>query len=123
MAERPHPAEEDRCDRRLRNCSGHGAGVRDGLAEARLARGGVCAGWDFTGAVEALEDSIAGEIVPAFHHGIPYGTPEAVNAVGHFASSLLVRALWTAAAPTAAFATTGALFAAADELILILRER
>jgi MFS family permease len=77
----------------------------------------------FTGVVEALEDSLAAEIVPASHHGMAYGTLAAVNAVGDFASSVLVGALWTAAAPQAAFGTAGALFAVATLLILILREQ
>jgi hypothetical protein len=41
---------------------------------------------------------------------------------GALRSLFYVLTLWTAAAATAAFATTGALFAAADELILILWE-
>lgn len=77
----------------------------------------------FTGVVEALEDSLAAAIVPASHRGMAYGTLAAVNAVGDFASSVLVGALWTAAAPQAAFGTAGALFALATLLILILREQ
>ncbi len=77
----------------------------------------------FTGVVEALEDSITAEIVPASHHGMAYGTLAAVNAIGDFASSVLVGALWTAAAPQAAFGMAGVLFAAAAVLILTLRER
>ncbi len=77
----------------------------------------------FTGVVEALEDSITAEIIPAAQHGMAYGTLAAVNAVGDFASSLVVGLLWTAVSPSAAFATAGVLFAAATALILGLRER
>ena len=77
----------------------------------------------FTGVVEALEDSITAEIVPQSQHGMAYGTLAAVNAVGDFASSIVVGALWTAISPSAAFATAGVLFAAATVLILSLRER
>jgi MFS family permease len=77
----------------------------------------------FTGVVEALEDSITAEIVPQTQHGMAYGTLAAVNAVGDFASSSVVGALWTAISPSAAFAAAGILFAAATVLILSLRER
>jgi MFS family permease len=77
----------------------------------------------FTGVVEALEDSITAEIVPAAQHGMAYGTLAAVNAVGDFMSSVVVGALWTAASPATAFSVAGILFAVAAVLILRLRER
>jgi MFS family permease len=77
----------------------------------------------FTGVEEALEDSITAEIVPAPQRGMAFGTLAAVNAVGDFASSLLVGALWTAVSPSAAFATAGVLFAAGSVLVLRLRVR
>jgi len=77
----------------------------------------------FVGVVMALEDSTTAEIVPESHLAIPYGTLAVVNAVGDLVSNVLVRGPWTAPAPKTAFATTRAIFAAADELILILRER
>jgi MFS family permease len=77
----------------------------------------------FTGVVEAIEDSITAEIVPATQHGMAYGTLAAVNAVGDFTSSVVVGAVWTAVSPSAAFAAAGILFAAATVLILRLRER
>jgi MFS family permease len=77
----------------------------------------------FTGVVEAIEDSITAEIVPPAQHGMAYGTLAAVNAVGDFASSVVVGALWAAVSPSAAFAAAGILFAAATVLILRLRER
>jgi MFS family permease len=77
----------------------------------------------FTGVVEALEDSITAEIVPASQHGMAYGTLAAVNAVGDFTSSVIVGALWTAVSPAAAFSAAGILFAAATALILRLREK
>jgi MFS family permease len=77
----------------------------------------------FTGVEEALEDSMTAEIVLAGQRGMAYGTLAAVNAVGDFASSLLVGALWTAVSPSAAFATAGVLFAAGAFLVLRLRVR
>jgi MFS family permease len=77
----------------------------------------------FTGVVEALEDSITAEIVPAAQHGLAYGTLAAVNAVGDFTSSIAIGALWTAVSPSAAFTAAGILFAAATVLILRLREQ
>jgi len=77
----------------------------------------------FNGVVEALQDSITAEIVPAAQHGMAYGTLAAVNAVGDFASSMVVGVLWTAVSPSAAFATAGVLFAGAIALVLRLRER
>jgi MFS family permease len=76
----------------------------------------------FTGVVEALEDSLTAEIVPPERHGLAFGSLAAVNAVGDFASSLVVGALWTAVSPSTAFAVVGALFGAAFVLILALPE-
>ena len=91
---------------------------RRGVLAMVFAMGGM-----FTGVVEALEDSITAEIVPAAQHGMAYGTLAAVNAVGDFTSSIAVGALWTAVSPSTAFAVVGVLFAAALMLILGLRER
>ena len=77
----------------------------------------------FTGVVEALEDSITAEIVPATQHGMAYGTLAAVNAVGDFTSSVMIGALWTAVSLSAAFTAAGILFAAATVLILRLCEQ
>jgi MFS family permease len=76
----------------------------------------------FTGVVEAMEDSMTASIVPSARHGIAYGTLAAVNAVGDFASSLIVGVLWTALSAGLAFSISGTLFAAAFVLILVLRD-
>jgi MFS family permease len=77
----------------------------------------------FTGVVEALEDSLTAEIVPAERHGIAYGTLAAVNAVGDFASSIAIGGLWSVISPAAAFGAAGALFSVAIILLLRLRAR
>jgi MFS family permease len=73
----------------------------------------------FVGVEEALEDSIAAELVPQEQHGMAFGTMAAVNAIGDFASSALVGLLWTIYSPDAGFAAAGVLFVAG--LILLLR--
>lgn len=76
----------------------------------------------FTGVVEALEDSLTAFMVPKTQHGMAYGSLAAVNAIGDFASSIVVGGLWTAVSPSAAFAVAGILFVSATALILRLRE-
>ncbi len=76
----------------------------------------------FTGVVEALEDSLTAVMVPKTQHGMAYGTLAAVNAVGDFASSIVVGGLWTAISPSAAFGAAGILFVSAAVMILGLRE-
>lgn len=48
------------------------------------------------GVEEALEDSLAAELVPPTQHGIGFGTLAAVNAVGDFVSSAAIGLLWSA---------------------------
>ncbi len=72
----------------------------------------------YIGTEEALEDSVAAEIVPREQHGMAFGTLAAVNAVGDFLSSLLVGALWSSFGVSAAFAASAILFAAGAILIL-----
>jgi MFS family permease len=74
----------------------------------------------FVGVVEALEDSIAADLVPASQHGMAFGTMAAVNAVGDFGSSLLIGALWSHYSPVAGFATAGALFFAGLILLVLM---
>jgi MFS family permease len=62
------------------------------------------------GVEEALEDSIAAELVPREQHGMAFGTLAAVNALGDFGSSVLIGALWSVVSPAAGFAAAGALF-------------
>ncbi len=80
----------------------------------------VLAGF-YVGTEEALEDSVAAELVPGEQHGMAFGTLAAVNAVGDFLSSLLVGFLWSAFSVQAAFATSTLLFFAGAFLILRLR--
>jgi MFS family permease len=75
----------------------------------------------YFGVVDALEDTVAAELVPKEHHGMAFGTLAAVNAVGDFLSSLLVGFLWSAVSVQAAFATSAVLFFAGAILILRLR--
>lgn len=72
------------------------------------------------GVEEALEDSLAAELVSPQQHGMAFGTLAAVNSVGDFASSLLVGFLWTSFSPRAAFGFAGALFLAGTLLMLRL---
>jgi MFS family permease len=75
----------------------------------------------YFGVVDALEDTVAAELVPKDQHGMAFGTLAAVNAVGDFLSSLVVGFLWSAVSVQAAFATSAVLFFAG--VILILRVR
>jgi MFS family permease len=73
------------------------------------------------GIEEALEDSIAAELVPPAQHGMAFGTLAAVNAVGDFASSLIVGVLWSRASASAAFVVAALLFLSGTVLIFRLR--
>jgi len=75
----------------------------------------------YVGTEEPLEDSLAAEIVPKDQHGMAFGTLAAVNAVGDFASSLLVGSLWSAFGVQTAFAGSALLFVIGAILILRLR--
>jgi hypothetical protein len=75
------------------------------------------------GVEEALEDSIAADLVPREQHGMAFGTLAAVNAVGDFGSSLLIGLLWSAYSPAAGFAVAGALFLGGLALLLLTGRR
>ena len=75
----------------------------------------------YIGTEEALEDSVAAELVPPEQHGMAFGTMAAVNAVGDFLSSLLVGCLWSAVGVEAAFGVSAVLFAVGAILILRLK--
>ena len=75
----------------------------------------------YVGTNEALEDSVAAELVPREQHGMAFGTLAAVNAVGDFVSSLVVGFLWSAVSAQVAFATSMVLFFVGAALILRLR--
>ena len=74
----------------------------------------------FVGVEEALEDSLAAELVPSQQHGVAFGTLATVNAVGDFASSTAIGLLWTSVSATLAFGIAGALFLAGAVLVLRL---
>jgi MFS family permease len=75
----------------------------------------------YVGTEEPLEDSLAAEIVPKEQHGMAFGTLAAVNAVGDFASSLMVGSLWSAFGVQTAFAGSALLFVTGAILIFRLR--
>jgi MFS family permease len=72
----------------------------------------------YIGTEEALEDSVAAELVAKDQHGMAFGTLAAVNAGGDLVSSLVVGALWSAFSVQAAFGVSAALFAAGTLIIL-----
>lgn len=76
----------------------------------------------YVGTEEALEDSLAAELIPREQHGMAFGTLAAVNAVGDFLSSLMVGLLWSAVSARAAFSFSAVLFFAGALLILRLRK-
>lgn len=73
------------------------------------------------GVEEALEDSLAAELVPQSQHGMAFGTLAAVNAVGDFASSATIGLLWSSVSPSIAFGLSGVLFLLGA--VLVLRSR
>ena len=76
----------------------------------------------YVGTEEALEDSLAAELIPREQHGMAFGTLAAVNAVGDFLSSLIVGFLWSAVSAKAAFSFSAILFFLGAFLILRLRK-
>jgi len=76
----------------------------------------------YVGTEEALEDSLAAELIPREQHGMAFGTLAAVNAVGDFLSSLVVGFLWSAVSARAAFSFSAVLFFLGAFLILRLRK-
>lgn len=75
----------------------------------------------YIGTEEALEDSLAAEIVPKEQHGMAFGTLAAVNAGGDLISSIVIGFLWSAVNVQTAFTVSAALFAIGAVLILRLR--
>ena len=76
----------------------------------------------YVGTEEALEDSLAAELIPREQHGMAFGTLAAVNAVGDFLSSLVVGFLWSVVSARAAFSFSAVLFFLGAFLILRLRK-
>jgi MFS family permease len=75
----------------------------------------------YIGTEEALEDSVAAELVAKDQHGMAFGTLAAVNAGGDFFSSVLVGFLWSAFSVQAAFGTSAVLFLVGTVMVLRLR--
>jgi len=75
----------------------------------------------YVGTEEALEDSLAAELIPNEQHGMAFGTLAAVNAAGDFLSSLVVGFLWSAVSIRAAFSFSAVLFFLGAFVILRLR--
>ena len=75
----------------------------------------------YIGTEEALEDSVAAELVPKDQHGMAFGTLAAVNAGGDFFSSVIVGFLWSAFSVQAAFGTSAVLFLVGAVMVLRLR--
>jgi len=75
----------------------------------------------YIGTDEALEDSLAAELIHRESHGMAFGTLAAVNAVGDFLSSLVVGFLWSTVSVRAAFSFSAVLFFLGAFLILRLR--
>jgi MFS family permease len=66
---------------------------------------------------EALEDSLAAELVEKDHHGMGFGALATVNGVGDFLSSVVVGILWATAGAQVAFAYSAVLFTAGAVLV------
>jgi MFS family permease len=75
----------------------------------------------YVGTEEALEDSLAAELIPKEQHGMAFGTLAAVNAVGDFLSSLVVGFLWSTVSVRAAFSFSAVLFFLGAFIVLRLR--
>ncbi len=75
----------------------------------------------YVGVEEALEDSLAAELVEKEHHGMGFGVLATVNGIGDFLSSLVVGVLWTTLGTPVAFAYSTVLFAAGALLIWRMR--
>lgn len=75
----------------------------------------------YVGGEEALEDSLAAELVPKEQHGMAFGTLAAVNAAGDFVSSLAVGFLWSTFSVQTAFAASAVLFFIGAVMIARLR--
>ena len=71
----------------------------------------------FVATEEAVEDSLAAELVDKEHHGMGFGVLATVNGVGDFLSSIVVGVLWTTCSPAVAFGYSTVLFAAGAVLI------
>src|SRR5579859_6532777 len=122
MAERPRTAAKSSAGSGVRNCRDYGGAARGVVAVALGSRRNLRVGRNFVGTSEALEDSVAADIVPREQHGMAFGTLAAVNAIGDFLSSFVVGVLWSRVSAAAAFATCMVLFFGGATVILRLRK-
>jgi MFS family permease len=72
---------------------------------------------------DAMERTVAADLLPENLRGTGYGTLAAVNGIGDFASSSVVGLLWTAISPTAGFGYGAALMMVGAVLLLTTRNR
>lgn len=70
---------------------------------------------------EALEDSLAAELVDREHHGMGFGALATINVIGDFVSSAVVGLLWTSFGAPIAFGFSTFLFIAGAALMWRLR--
>jgi MFS family permease len=72
---------------------------------------------------DAMERTVAADLLPENLRGTGYGTLATVNGIGDFASSSVVGLLWTAVSPTAGFGYGAALMVAGAVLLFTIRNR
>ena len=70
---------------------------------------------------DAMERTVAADLLPENLRGTGYGTLATVNGVGDFVSSTLVGLLWTAVSPAAGFGYGGALCMLGAALLLLMK--
>jgi MFS family permease len=72
---------------------------------------------------DAMERTVAADLLPENLRGTGYGTLATVNGIGDFASSSVVGLLWTAISPTAGFGYGAALMMVGAALLFTTRNR
>jgi MFS family permease len=72
---------------------------------------------------DAMERTVAADLLPENLRGTGYGTLAAVNGIGDFASSSVVGLLWSAVSPTAGFGYGAALMVTGAVLLFTIRNR
>jgi MFS family permease len=72
---------------------------------------------------DAMERTVAADLLPENLRGTGYGTLATVNGIGDFASSSVVGLLWTAVSPTAGFGYGAALCMSGAALLFLMKGR
>ncbi len=117
----------DRMDKRLLLASGYALAGAMGLilVFAPLSLPAFAAVFALAGIYiaieEALEDSLAAELVEPAHHGMGFGVLATVNGIGDLISSSVVGLLWSLFGAPVAFGFSTMLFFAGAALVLRLR--